>query len=84
MNTGNFIPKKNISQMKDVIIDDDGNIVKRGQHSGKIKAEDLPKELLPQAYLNAKKHAYEQKKFVDRKQLRPDVRGTDIWKSMDS
>ena len=87
MNKGVFTPRRNIENDKGVVLDDFGAVINRGKHTGRLNPDQIVKlygpEMLPTKYVKDLKQKQEQSEIMNRKQLKPDVRGADIWKSME-
>merc|ERR1711976_915282 len=87
MNKGVFTPRRNIENDKGVVLDDHGAVINRGKHTGRLNPDQIVKmygpEMLPKKYVKDLKQKQEQSEIMNRKQLKPDVRGADIWKSME-
>lgn len=87
MNNGVYTPKRNIEHDENVVLDDFGGVINRGKHTGRLNPEQIKEkfghEMLPLKYVRGLKQKQEQSEIMNRKQLKPDVRGADIWKSME-
>merc|ERR1712110_949266 len=84
MENGVFRPRRSLEGAKGVVLDDNGGVIqKSNKTTGILKPYQIPKDLLPIKYQKSQKLKQQQSEIMNRKQLKPDVRGTDIWKSME-
>ena len=87
MNNGVYTPRRNFENDQGVVLDDHGSVIKRGKFTGRLNPDQIVEkfgaEMLPLKYVKNLKQKQEQSEIMNRKQLKPDVRGADIWKSME-